>query len=60
MQSRIVDEINRLVKSNADNYKQKYIPNLKREIRQNFITQVDFENAEIKIQETSKNVQNVK
>lgn len=60
IQSRILDEIKRLIKMNNDNSKQKYIPNLKREIRNNYVTENDFEITEAKIQETGSYIKNVK
>lgn len=59
VQVRIVEEIKRLLKGNKDNEKMKFIPNLKREIRQNFINEGDFDQTDVKIQETGVNVRNV-
>ena len=59
IQVRILEEIKRLIKSNADNSKQKYIPNLKKEIRTNFVTDDDFEQTDVKINDTGINVRNV-
>jgi Ran GTPase-activating protein (RanGAP) involved in mRNA processing and transport len=59
IQMRIIEEIKRLLKVNKENYKNKYIPNLKREIRQQFILPTDFEITDLKIQETSSNVKSV-
>lgn len=60
VQLRVLDEIKRLLKQNGENYKKKYVPNLKKEIKANFITEKDFETTNIKIQETGVNVRNVK
>lgn len=59
MQLRILDEIKRLLKQHGDNYKKKYIPNLKKEIKMTYITENDFEFTNNKIQETGINVENV-
>lgn len=59
MQLRVLEEIKKLLKQNGDNYKKKYIPNLKREIKMTYITENDFEITNNKIQETGVNVGNV-
>ena len=59
VQLRVLEEINKLLKQNGDNYKKKYIPNLKKEIKMTFITENDFEVTNNKIQETGINVGNV-
>jgi hypothetical protein len=59
IQARLTEEIKRLIKNNFDNQKRKYIPNLKREIRNLHVTEADFEQTDIKIQELSVNKVNV-
>jgi ribosomal protein S8 len=59
VQLRVLEEINKLLKQNGDNYKKKYIPNLKKEIKMTFITENDFKVTNNKIQETGINVGNV-
>ena len=59
MQIRVLEEIRRLLKQNGDNYKKKYIPNLKKEIKMTYITDNDFDITNNKIQETGINVGNV-
>ncbi len=59
LQIKVLDEIRSLIKQNVDNYKKKYIPNLKKEIKMTYITENDFEVTNNKIQETGINVGNV-
>ena len=58
--TRIIEEIRRLIKINIDNSKMKYIPNLKKEIRQNFVEDTDFAETEKKIHEIFDNGKTVK
>lgn len=60
LQIRVLEEIKRLLKQNCDNYKKKYIPNLRKEIKMTYITENDFDMTNNKIQETGINVGNVK
>ena len=53
--SRISSEIKRLLKLNLENSKQRFIPNLKREIRQIFVEKSDFEETESRIREIYEN-----
>jgi Ran GTPase-activating protein (RanGAP) involved in mRNA processing and transport len=57
--TRIQEEIDKLLKKNSENYKQTFVPNLKREIRQIYVTENDFEHTDYKIQETGTNLKNV-
>ena len=59
IQMRVNQEIKRLIKVNKENYKNKIVPNLKMNIRQNFVHPTDFEIIDFKIQETSQNATNV-
>ena len=56
IQNLIVEEIERLLKQNAVLYKQKYIPNLKKEIRQNYVTNGDFDQTDAKIMDAGNNI----
>jgi Ran GTPase-activating protein (RanGAP) involved in mRNA processing and transport len=58
--TRLQEEIDRLIKKNSENYKQIFVPNLKKEIRQIYVTENDFEHCDHKIHETGANLKNVK
>jgi Leucine-rich repeat (LRR) protein len=60
MHTRIIEEIKRLIKINTGNSKMKYIPNLKKEIRQIFVEDNDFAETEKKIHEIYDNGKTVK
>ena len=56
IQLRIVEEIARLVKLNLDDDKKRVIPNIKKEIRNNFITDDDFYQTNLKIEASRLNL----
>jgi Ran GTPase-activating protein (RanGAP) involved in mRNA processing and transport len=57
--TRLQEEIDRLIKKNSENYKQTFVPNLKKEIRQIYVTENDFEHCDHRIHETGANLKNV-
>ena len=56
IQLRIVEEISRLIKLNLDDDKKRIIPNIKKEIRNNFITDDDFIETNAKIEAARSNL----
>lgn len=60
IQIRVLDEIKKLLKQNRENYKMKYVPRLKNEIRNNFVTDNDFFITNEKIEETGISAKNVR
>ncbi len=55
----MLDEIKRLLKANVEKNRLNHIPNLKREIKANYVTPNDFEQIELRIQEAKINFRNV-
>lgn len=53
IQIRSLDEIERLIKSNENFSKLKKIPNLRKEIRSTYVTDLDFENVDMRIKESA-------
>ena len=60
IQLRILEEIARLTKENSEKNNSKYIPNLRKDIRNNFITDEDFVYTGTKINDAKVNAQNLK
>ena len=56
IQLRIVEEISRLIKLNLDDDKKRIIPNIKKEIRNNFIIDDDFIETNAKIEAARSNL----
>lgn len=59
IQSKTLDEIGRQLKANRDIINFKKIPNLRKEIRSNYINDQDFENIDLKIKESAVTYQNL-
>lgn len=59
LQVRTLDEIARQLKNNREIIKVKKIPNLRKEIRQTYVTNQDFEVIDLKIKEAALNYQNI-